>query len=172
MQASRKSQCCWIGGVLLITFLLDQVSKALVIHYLEPDMPYRGDTFFHFTHQRNTGLVGGAFSDIPLVPIVAPLVAMAILAYMFKQLSQSSRIHSIAYGMILGGAIGNFLDRIRLGSVTDFFQFHFLFIPFDFWWKYYPAFNIADSGIMIGVFMLLFTLNPKTKEAEHVSDNR
>ena len=65
----------------------------------------------------------------------------------------------IAYGMILGGALGNFIDRIRLGAVTDFFQFHFLFIPFDFPWKYYPAFNIADSGIICGVILLFFTLN-------------
>ena len=169
MDASRKQQLFWIGGVLLLTFLLDQITKALIIHYIAPDAPYRGDVFFHFTHQRNTGLIGGVFSHNPIVGKIMPLIAMGILFYMFKQLKQASRIQSIAFGMIMGGAFGNFLDRIRLGAVTDFFQFHFYFIPFDFPWKYYPAFNIADAGIMIGVFTLLFTLNPKAEE--HVSSN-
>jgi signal peptidase II len=59
--------------------------------------------------------------------------------------------------MVLGGAVGNFIDRIRLGSVTDFLQFHFYFIPFDFPWKFYPAFNLADTSIVIGVFILVLT---------------
>lgn len=169
MDAPRKRQLSWIGGVLVLTFLLDQMTKALVIHYIAPDAPYRGDVFFHFTHQRNFGLIGGAFSHIPLLGKIMPLFAMGILFYMFKQLNPASRIHSMAFGLLMGGAFGNFLDRIRIGSVTDFFQFHFYFIPFDFPWKYYPAFNIADAGIMIGVFTLLFTLNPKAEE--HVSSN-
>lgn len=169
MESSRKHQLQWIGVTLFIIFLLDQISKALIIHYIAPDAPYRGDIFFHFTHQRNTGLIGGAFTHIPIVAKVMPIVAIGILIYMFTQLNKTSRIQSLAYGMIMGGAFGNVLDRLRLGAVTDFFQFHFYFIPFDFPWKYYPAFNIADAGIMIGVFILLFTLNPKADE--HASSN-
>ena len=174
MQPTRKQQLCWIGGVLLVTFLLDQISKALIIHYIAQDAPYRGDVFFHFTHQRNTGLIGGAFGDIAWVAKIMPLFALGILIYLFRQLNKDSRVHSVAYGMIMGGALGNILDRIRLGWVTDFFQFHFYFIPFDFPWKYYPSFNIADAGIMIGIFTLLFTLKPEAEskpEQAHVSDN-
>ncbi len=59
--------------------------------------------------------------------------------------------------MVLGGALGNFIDRLRFGSVTDFLQVHFYFIPFDFPWKFYPAFNLADSAIVMGVIALVFT---------------
>jgi signal peptidase II len=60
--------------------------------------------------------------------------------------------------MIGGGAVGNnLLDRLIHGSVTDFLQFHFYFVPFEFPWKYYPAFNVADSAICTGVFLLIVT---------------
>ena len=156
---TRKQQFLWIGGVLGFVLGLDQILKVWIVRTIEPHAPYRGDVFFHFTHQRNTGLMGGSFSDIPLVAYIAPVIAFFVLIYMYRQLSPESRVQSIAYGMILGGALGNFIDRIRLGAVNDFFQFHFLFIPFDFPWKYYPAFNIADSGIICGVILLFFTLN-------------
>lgn len=78
---------------------------------------------------------------------------------MYRQLDPASRLQAIAYGCVLGGALGNLIDRFRHGSVTDFLQFHFLFIPFDFPWKYYPSFNIADAGIICGIVVLFFTLS-------------
>lgn len=175
MDASLKRQLCLIVGAFLVVFVLDQVSKYLIIQNIPQDAPFRGDVFFHFTHQRNTGIIGGAFGSIPWVAKVLPFFALGILFYLFKQINRDSLIQAISYGMIWGGALGNILDRMRLGWVTDFFQFNFYFIPFDFPWKYYPAFNIADAGIMIGVFTLLFTLNPKPEEfteaEEHASSN-
>jgi len=53
--------------------------------------------------------------------------------------------------------LNRMLDRLIHGSVTDFLQFHFYFVPFDFPWKYYPAFNVADSAICVGVFLLIVT---------------
>jgi len=164
----RKKQALWIFSVLGTVFTLDQISKAIVIRNVEAHAPYRGDIFFHVTHQRNTGLIGGAFSDIPLVAYIAPLFAFLVLVYMYTQLNTHSRIQAIAYGMIMGGATGNILDRLRFGSVTDFLQFHFYFIPFDFPWKYYPAFNIADAGIILGVSLLFITLSLNSESEKHV----
>ena len=65
------------------------------------------------------------------------------------------RLPDLLFQLIAGGALGNIIDRIRLGSVTDFLQFNFYFIPFEFSWKRYPAFNVADSAICVGVFLLV-----------------
>ena len=154
-----KRQIAIIAGAASLVFIADQITKELIIRNIEAPAPYRGDVFFHFTHQRNTGLMGGAFSDITWVAFVAPIVAIFVFIYMYRQLDPAARVQAIAYGCVLGGALGNLIDRFRHGAVTDFLQFHFLFIPFDFPWKYYPAFNIADAGIMCGIVVLFFTLS-------------
>lgn len=154
-----KQQVSLIGGAAGLIFLCDQISKEIIVRTIEAPAPYRGDVFFHFTHQRNTGLLGGAFSEITWVAFVAPVIALFVFIYMYRQLDPASRIQAIAYGCVLGGALGNLIDRFRHGAVTDFLQFHFLFIPFDFPWKYYPAFNIADSGIICGIIALFITLS-------------
>jgi signal peptidase II len=154
----RKKQVTWIASVLSLVFVADQISKVLIMKHIAPHMAPRYDVFFHFTHQRNTGLIGGVFHDIPMIAYIAPVIAFAFLIYMYTQLNPASRLQTIAYGMIMGGAMGNILDRMRLQSVTDFLQFHFYFIPFDFPWKYYPAFNIADMSIIMGVILLFITL--------------
>lgn len=166
-----EKQVTWILAALGAIFVSDQITKEIVVRTIEPHAPYRGDVFFHITHQRNTGLIGGAFSEIPMIAYVAPVFAFCVLVYMYTQLNPGSRVQAIAYGMIMGGAMGNILDRIRFQSVTDFLQFHFLFIPFDFPWKYYPSFNIADVGIMVGLCVLFvaLNLNPKPESDAHVS---
>jgi len=139
---------------------------------IESPPPYREKVFFHFTHQRNEGLVGGLFSDYPVVTYVAPVIATIVLVYLFRHLNPASRIQSLAYGMVLGGALGNITDRVRFGSVTDFLQFHFYFIPFDFPWRYYPAFNVADSCITVGVVLLILSWNTghHVKSKSHATD--
>ncbi len=153
----------WVVGIAGAVFLADQASKLIVRRTLEPNMPYRGEVFFHFTHQQNEGLIGGAFSTIPLLPIIAPLFALALLVYMYKYLDSQSKLQQIAYGVALGGAVGNQLERVIRHSVTDFLQFNFYFIPFDFPWKYYPSFNIADTGIVVGIVVLALTWHKEPK---------
>ncbi len=84
-------------------------------------------------------------------------MATVVLVYLFRHLDVYSIRQALAYGMVAGGAGGNLIDRIRLGHVTDFLQFYFYFIPFDFPWKRYPAFNVADSAICVGVFLLIIS---------------
>lgn len=151
---------------MLFVLTLDQVAKTWIRRTIEFDAPYRGDVFFHFTHQRNTGLMGGAFRDVPILPYVAPVIAFFVLVYMYRQLSIHSRLQSITFGVLLGGAFGNYIDRVRLGWVTDFLQFHFLFIPFDFPWKYYPSFNIADVGIICSIIVLFFTMKAPSEDTQ------
>ena len=156
---ARQRQFKWLFTTLFCVLVFDQITKSIVLASIEVDPGYRENTFFYFTHQRNEGLVGGMFSGYPYVTLIAPIVATLTLIYLFRHLNPASRLQSLAFGMVMGGALGNLTDRIRLGSVTDFLQFHFYFIPFDFYWKFYPAFNIADSAIVVGVFVLVLSWN-------------
>lgn len=143
---------------LAVIFVLDQVTKLIILETIplgSIDYTGREREFFHFTHERNEGLVGGAFRNHTWIPKVAPVFATFVLIYLYRHLNPASRLQNIAYGLVAGGAIGNLFDRIFRGSVVDFLQFHFYFIPFDFPWKRYPAFNVADSAICIGVFLLI-----------------
>lgn len=158
----------WILGVAAVWFVLDQVSKAIVRAALEPHMRPRSDVFFHFTHQINTGIVGGAFREYPWVAWIAPIFALGMLVYLFREMRPESLLPQMAFGLIIGGAFGNIVDRVLRGGVTDFFQFHFMFLPEGFWWRYYPAFNVADSGIVVGLFILMLTW--RGNEKAHVAD--
>ncbi len=170
----RRTQAAWIGAAFLIVLVLDQVTKALITYYIplgSRTFAGREEEFFFLTHQRNDGLVGGMGSGIPYLPYVAPLLATLVLIYLFWHLDPQARLQNLAYGMVAGGAVGNLIDRFfREGGVVDFLQFHFVFIPFDFPWKRYPAFNVADSAICVGVVLLLFSWH--RLEKARVSDDR
>lgn len=156
----HKKQLITIATLFITLLTADQLTKTIVrttIPLGGPTFDGRESAFFYFTHQQNTGLVGGIFSGIPLITYAAPILATLVLLYLYRHLDPASKIQSIAYGMVAAGAAGNLTDRIRFGHVTDFLQFHFIFIPIDFPWKLYPAFNIADTAICIGVFFLIIS---------------
>jgi signal peptidase II len=168
--SARRRQMAIIVVVFLVVLLLDQVTKAIISHTIpENSVSFVGREreFFFFTHQRNSGLVGGMFDNRPVVALAAPLFATLVLIYLFRHLDPVSRLQALAYGMIAGGAVGNLVDRLlREGGVVDFLQFHFWFVPFDFPWKIYPAFNVADSAICVGVFLLIVSWRaPENKDA-------
>ena len=110
--------------------------------------------FFNFTYIRNTGAAFGMLADAPAlfrVPffIAIPLIAVFIIFSMFRKLPKDNVFMASALALIVGGALGNLIDRIRYGFVVDFLDFH---------WNYqwhYPAFNVADAAICIGVGMIL-----------------
>jgi signal peptidase II len=157
----------WLLGAAVTIFAADQITKAIVRATLEPHMRPRFDTFFHFTHQLNRGIVGGAFSGYPWVAWIAPVIALAVFVYLYRQVRPETWWQQLAFGMVLGGAIGNIADRVMHGGVTDFLQFHLMFLPEGFPWRYYPAFNIADSGIVVGMILLILTW--RDNEQTHVA---
>jgi signal peptidase II len=169
----RKKQVVIILAILACTVCLDQVTKAVIRAALPAnDFSYLKDgvRFFRFVHQQNRGLLGGMWTGKGVLTLAAPIVASFVLLHLYRYLDRESRLQSAAYGMVGGGALGNLVDRLRLGYVTDFLQFHFYFIPFNFPWKYYPAFNIADSAICTGVFFLVITWHKvKGQDAPHAA---
>lgn len=133
----------------LIFLLLDIVSKVLVSKYivLEKSIKIIND-FFYITYVRNTGVAWSMFSSKTiLVLLVSSFIILGIVLYIYNN-RPKNKLEKVAYSMILGGAIGNFVDRIVYGYVIDFIDIKIF--GYD-----YPIFNLADSFIVIGVILLV-----------------
>ncbi len=130
------------AGVLV----LDQVTKAIVRSSIPRGGREEVLPFLDLVHTRNTGVAFGALAGGgAIVTVVIALALIALLAYFATHLHRPWAW--LPTGMLLGGALGNIVDRIRDGAVTDFVKF-----------PHFPAFNVADSAITIGVVVLLIVL--------------
>lgn len=133
----------------LVVILLDMVSKYIVSKLLivnESVMIIKN--FFNITYVRNTGAAFSIFSENTfLVMVISFMIIMGIILYISKN-KPSNKIEKISYSLILGGAIGNFIDRIIYGYVRDFIEIDI------FEWDY-PIFNLADVFVVVGVILLV-----------------
>jgi signal peptidase II len=135
-----------VGLVLALVVILDQVTKALVrsgIEVGEEDSILPAVTLVHV---RNTGVAFGAFAGGGIVVVVLVALALSALLYYFVTHIDKPLIW-LPTGMLLGGSIGNIIDRLRDGAVTDF-------VKLPAW----PAFNVADMSITFGVLVLLWVV--------------
>ena len=135
---------------------LDQLTKAMVLSYLEPGVHLAVVPFVNLTLVMNPGLAFGLLGGVPLgwrwVVAVLSLIALAVLARVaLRVLPDGGRLDHVAIGLIFGGAVGNLIDRLRFGAVVDFVDLH----VHGYHW---PAFNVADSSITIGVALLALRL--------------
>jgi signal peptidase II len=133
--------------------VFDQLSKAAVRGYFMEHAAGEHEnvtSFFNIVLIYNRGMSFGLFNDAGgLNALLFTLVATAIVAVLVYWLRRvESPLLAVAIGLIIGGAIGNVIDRIRLGAVVDFLDFHA-----GSW--HWPAFNVADSAICIGVAVML-----------------
>lgn len=132
--------------------LLDQLSKLYIDRNFELYESLEVlENFFHITYIRNKGAAFGIFSDhalrLPFFFLISLLAVVGIFWYL-RQLRNDQKWSHLALGLILSGAVGNLIDRIRYGEVIDFIDVH--------WYNHHwPAFNVADSAICIGVGLLL-----------------
>jgi len=132
----------------MIAFLVDQGTKALVVAnaaFLSSGLPvFPG---FNLIYLRNDGVTFGLLGGAPWWSLVA--VALAICLWLAVTLARTTcRIEAFAYGAIIGGAVGNVVDRVRFRGVTDFLDFY---VGAAHW----PAFNMADVFVVCGVGLLL-----------------
>lgn len=152
MPERGRNALVWLWLSLLV-LLLDQASKLAVIEQLAAYVDVIAITgFFNLVHVHNTGAAFSLFADQPgwqrgFFIGVAALAAAVILYLMHK--TQGRRLFSIALALILGGAIGNVIDRILYGHVIDFLD-----VYVGSW--HWPAFNVADAAISIGAVMLIW----------------
>ena len=136
-----------------VVVILDQLSKAAVLAYFAGRTLGERETvtsFFNLALTFNRGISFGLFNGgAGLNVLVFSLAAAAIVAALVYWLSRvTSPFLAVAIGLIIGGAVGNVIDRVRLGAVVDFLDFHIGSL-------HWPAFNLADSAICIGVAAML-----------------
>lgn len=143
--------------VAAIVIILDQLSKWLVVQYvpLYDKVPFL--PFLDITHIRNPGAAFGIFSNLPdqarlILFAVVLITAVFVIIYFLRRTGAGDGLLRFSLGLILGGAIGNSIDRFKLRYVTDFIDFHWFGDPSLHW----PPFNLADSAITIGVILILF----------------
>lgn len=136
-------------------FFLDQLSKFLISSTFDINESVEViENVFFLTLVHNTGAAFGIFKRETLFFIVVSVVAViAIVAYMRSKRSRAF-LADLGLAFILGGALGNLADRLRLGYVIDFLDF-----------KIWPVFNVADSAITLGAFILMLSLlYPKKRD--------
>jgi signal peptidase II len=145
-------------GALALAVPLDQLTKWWISRTLgyADEIPVI-DGFFHLTHVRNPGAAFGILATSPepvriFFFIGVALVAIALILSFFHKLAPGDRFSALSLGLILSGAIGNLIDRVRFGEVVDFLHFRL-------WGGYtWPDFNLADSFIVVGVMLLVIEL--------------
>jgi signal peptidase II len=134
----------------LLVIPIDQWTKAWVVRNID----FGGripviEGFFSITHVLNRGIVFGWFQGGDVAVFIAlTLLAVGLIFSFYRQLSPEDKLSATALGLILGGAMGNLIDRLVRQAVVDFLRFDFRFFT-------YPDFNVADSAIVIGVGFLL-----------------
>ncbi len=160
----------WILAALpSLVLVLDQLTKQLIVNrfHLGESIPVMTG-YFSLTYVRNTGAAFGFLATanpafrIPFFMLV-PTLALAVIIQLFRKLPDSDLRTAVALASVMGGAIGNLIDRVRFGYVVDFLDFH---------WRYqvhFPAFNVADSAICVGVGLLMLDLFKKEGAGADVS---
>lgn len=143
----------WSGlGLSVLVMALDQLSKWVIVAYvMNPPIKKELTSFFNLVLTHNRGVSFGMFStgtDTGKWVLIG--VALIITGFLTRWLFQSNSLFNvIALGLIIGGAMGNVIDRFLVGAVVDFLDFH----AFGHHW---PAFNVADAAIFVGAISLVF----------------
>ena len=142
----------------------DQWTKSLVRRHLDLfENIVLIDGFFDLRYIQNTGAAWGLFSDGHFWLAGLSFVVLIIMVIWQRYFFRDCTMDRIAFGLLAGGIIGNFIDRVRLQYVVDFL---------DFYWRgrHFPAFNVADSAICVGVGLLLISQYFVARTQHHASN--
>jgi len=142
---------------------LDQLTKFLILErFVLGETVSLISGFFNLTYVQNKGAAFGLLAQanpsfrVPFF-IILPLIALGSIGYVFQKISNRDTKMALALSLVIGGAIGNLLDRLSLGYVVDFLDFHWR------WTYHFPAFNVADSAICIGVGLIMLDILKQEK---------
>lgn len=149
--------------ILVVGVLLDQITKLLVVWALPEgaQVPVI-EGFFNLVLIFNRGAAFGLLANLSLeftwiFFIITTSLVLAVVAYLWWRLPERETLAVAGYSLIFTGAVGNLIDRVRLGEVIDFLDFH--------WGRFHwPAFNVADSLVCIGAGLLLWCIFQEEKE--------
>jgi signal peptidase II len=136
-----------LAAVALCALGADQLTKAIVTNRL--DLTDEVEVFGSFSihHVTNSGIAFGLFASATPIVILLTALAVAWMLYFFSRSGSRHPVLPVALGLVIGGSVSNLVDRVRLHHVTDFLDF-----------RYWPAFNLADTFIVVGVGALLLAL--------------
>ncbi len=137
--------------ILCLSFLialLDQVTKYLIRQKLLTGQYVVIPGFFDLSYVQNTGAAWGIMQGLNNWLVILSVIMLGVLIIFRRSILQDTTVHRIAAGLMIGGIIGNLIDRVRLGYVIDFLHF---------FWRdhHFPSFNVADSAICIGVALYI-----------------
>ena len=149
--------------VAVLILLADQASKAWVIQNIPLNttldiIPLLRNIFV-LTHITNSGAAFGLFPQLSIVFTFVALAVSVVIVFYYRSIPAGQWIVRLSLGLQLGGAIGNLIDRLRFGSVTDMFYIRFS-----------PVFNVADLSIVCGVGLLMWHLMRTSPKPEPVAD--
>ena len=137
--------------IALLVIGLDQLSKHYVELNLSLGVPWNPieslRPYVSFTYITNKGAAFGMFPALSTLFTVIPIIVVIVILIYYRHLSNGQWVMTVGLGLQLGGALGNLVDRIRVGHVVDFIDF-----------KVWPIFNIADSSIVVGVAILALSI--------------
>ena len=134
-------------SIAIAVFILDQISKEVIRRHLPLYDSWPEEGFLRIVHGLNTGSAFGLFSGFTNLLIIASIVGIGVVLYYFQRQEITVIWYRLSIGLIVGGALGNLVDRLKDGAVVDFISVG--------WW---PAFNVADSSISVGMVLLILTL--------------
>jgi signal peptidase II len=156
MRRAAAPVVAWLRALAVVAAVvaLDQVTKAAVRGALRPGQRHEIAPGLDLVHVRNRGIAFGLFTQRGTLLTVLTFAALGLLVAYFARHS-TRRLLWLPTGLLVGGALGNVLDRVRHGAVTDF-------IDFPVW----PAFNLADAAITVGVVLLLVALDLAREERD------
>lgn len=165
-QAKWPPGYLWLAALTASVLLLDQITKQIVVATMTPeslqDQVVLIPGFLYFTHLHNYGAAWGILQGQTFLLSLLAFAATIAIIWFRRHLYLHRLVPGIAFGLILGGILGNLIDRVRLGYVVDFI---------DVWLGSYnyPVFNIADSGITVGTGIYIFwsfVFEPKLRKEE------
>lgn len=145
----------WMA-VALVVVIADQVTKLAIIEHIEEYGKVPLSAFLNLTHQKNFGAAFSFLADAGgwqrwFFVVLAGVVSVIIAIWIWRIRDDGPMILVAGLSLVLGGAVGNVIDRIRLGYVTDFIQ---VYLPIPFF-DPFPSFNVADSAITVGAVLLV-----------------
>ena len=141
-----------LAAVATAAIAADQLTKHVVASQVRLDDEVQVLGPFTIHHVQNSGIAFGLFASATAVVIVLTVVAVGWMVGYFARSGARHPLLPVAVGLLIGGSVSNLADRVRLGHVTDFLDF-----------RYWPAFNLADSFIVVGVAILLVALTATDK---------
>jgi signal peptidase II len=146
-----KTKYIILSVISVIVLILDQATKIFIDRTMDLHSTITVvENFFNITYIRNKGAAFGFLAEssfrLPFFILIS-IIAVVVIIGIFRKLRPEQKLTAISLSLIFAGALGNLIDRIRLGEVIDFIYVH--------WYEHYwPAFNVADSAICVGVFLL------------------